>query len=352
MIMADNIITRLSQWGVSSKETTNGTAIDAAIGVPVLNNAAFDPGQEFVEDRKATGKTVIGTGEIVSNTVNPSWAPETTMFFPEFGEWVALLCQKAVESGVGPYVQTIEPDQSNGKDLVYGSAGALENYAITLWQKIGQTTNRDIAMAGAIVSRIDVTIPESGRVTVTPHFMALGYDDGDDASGGTFTLPATTIEKMSRDFVFKLGDGTPASLHSREVSFSLIADVVTRRYGGLNDAFPYKFLYNGWSLEGSFSKPVLATTDTLAKDFFVEGGDTGLDQLFYVYSKTMADYSEAAASLSNGEMRFTFNIKIDTVTLGGDDETIEEVTFKGVEDGTNNIFKFEQCTTASQAWAS
>jgi hypothetical protein len=181
----------------------------------------------------------------------------------------------------------------------------------------------------------------------------MDYLDNDTAAG-VYTLPAASIEKMAKDFVYKLGDGTPNALYSKEVSFSLIADVVPRRYGGVGASsapgvFPYRFVYNGWSLEGSISKPLTVDGNTLKRDFFTGGGDTGLEQLFYVYSTSLADYSTALDT--DGQMRFTLNIKFDSVTLGFDDETVENLTFKGLEDGTNNIFMVEQMTTASQTWA-
>jgi hypothetical protein len=265
---------------------------------------------------------------------------------------MALLCQKCTESGTGPYGYTIAPDINYGKKVYFGDTGALENYTGTIWEKAGQTTSRDITMSGVVVKQIDVTIPETGRVSVTPTFWGLKYDNDADGSGGTFTLPTVATEVMARDLEFKFGP-TPVALYSKEISFSLVADIQVRRYGGLNDEFPYAFIYNGWSLEnGSFTQPILAGSDTISEDYFVGGGDTALDTRLFIYSKSMATYDEAIASMANGEMRFSFNIKVDQAIPSGDDELVEAISFKGLDDLGYDIFKYELVTTAQQSWGS
>jgi len=349
--MADSIISRQVIHGIAIEATSVGTETEPTIGLPNLNKAFIQPGQAWVEDAKQTGLTVPTTTELISDAMDPTFSPETTMFFPEFGALMQSLCQESTESGSGPYVQEIQPDTTDGKMVTFGETITTENpTTFTIKEIFGGAGGTDVFMNGAIVSRIDVTIPETGLVRVTPTFMGLGYDDGDTAAGST-TLPASTLEKMGRDFVFELGD-SPAALHSKEISMSFIANIVPKRYGGLNGVFPIRYIYNGWSLEGSITKPVVSGTDTMAKDFLIGGGDTGEDQLLFIYSTTMTGEDEAAASMANGEMRFTLNVKFNDAVMGGDDELIETISFTGVQDGTNNIFMFEQCTTAAQAWAS
>ena len=349
--MGNALIGKLAQWALGWEVTTVGLECEPSIGIPNLNKTPIDPGQEWIETQKQTGTPMLRTIENVAGPINPTWAPETTFHIPTFGHMMAALCHKASEAA--GYIQTIEPHATSGKTVYYGeSLTGNPAYSACVKCKYGDSGN-DIAAMGGVLSRIDVTIPETGHVRVTPHFMFMDYIANDTAAG-TFTLPATSLEKLSKDFVFKLGDSTPAALYAKEITFSMIADVVVHRYGGLGATtapglLPYRFVYNGWSLEGSFTKPVVAATDTIATDFLVNGGETGADQLFYVYSRTLSDYNDA--TVTNEECRFTFNIKVDQSVMGFDDETIETVTFKGIHDGTNNIFKYEQGTTASQTWA-
>jgi hypothetical protein len=334
----------LTLWGWAS-ETTVNTAVNAALGIPNTGKVPIESGQEFAEEKKTTGKTVLTTTDVQRTIKKPTWSGATTMFHPQFGEWMSLLTQNVSESGAGPYVQEIEPDQSNayGVTAITAAAG---NRAGTLWQKAGQSSSRDVNATGCIVSKIDVRIPETGLVEVTPTMMALGYGDAVDASSGTYTLPTTTSEKLASDFVFKIGDGTPNALYTREVSLSFEAQVIPRWYGSV---FPYMYHIAGWTVSGSFTKPIVAATDTLSKSHFV---GSSLDQLLYIYSATMTDYDEAAASLADGEMRFTLNIKLDKALPDFGDDSVESIDFKGIDDGTNAIWKAEQCTTASQTWAS
>lgn len=349
--MGNNLIGKLAQWAWALEATTVGLELEPTAGIPNLNKAVIDYGQEWQETTKQTGTPMLRTLENIKGPLNPSWAPETTFTIPFFGQLMAHLCHKSAESGT--YVQTIEPIATSGKEVTYGATRTGNAvYSSTIKQKMGQTA-RDVGAFGGIITRIDVTIPEFGLVKVTPHFLFFDLITNDTAAG-TWTLPASSTEKLASDFVYKLGDGTPAALYSKEITFSMIADVVVKRYGGVGATtdpgiLPARFVYNGWSLEGSMSKPVAAATDTIARDFLISGGETGGDQLMYVYSRTMADYS---ATPANNECIFTFNIKIDSATFGLDDEVVENVTFKGIHDGTNNIFQYKQGTTGTQAtWA-
>lgn len=131
---------------------------------------------------------------------------------------------------------------------------------------------------------------------------------------------------------------------------SFIAQHKYIRHGADTGYDPTKHLLYGWTVEGSFSKPIVSGEDTLSKTYLTSGST--IDFPLYVYSSTLTDYDEATSTWSDGEMRFTLNIKVDTALPEFPDEIPEMINFKGVYDGTNPIFKFEQCTTGSQTWAS
>lgn len=358
--MSNSLIGKLAQWGWADEGTSVGTETEPDFGVPVLNKAAIDFGQTWVEDAKQTGNTVLRTVEVISDTVSPTWKPQTTLLWTGagaiFAQWLAHLTHNASEAFTTKYVQTVQPPLTAGKTVTFGeSRTGNAVYSATVKQKLGQTGSRDIAAMGGVLDRVDVTIGNSGMVKVDWSWRFLDYTLADSAAG-TFTLPATSGESKCREWVYKLGD-SPAALYAEEMRFSLIADVVEKRYAGASAAaggaaLPYAFVYNGWSLEGSFTKPVVAGTDMLMKDFFIEGGETGIDQLLYVYTTGLTDYNETIGTTGTaGDMRWTFNIKFDSVELGFDNETVERVGFKGVYDGTNTIWKFENVTDATNAWA-
>jgi len=351
--MGNSLIGKLAQWGWALEATTVGLELEPTAGIPNFNKASIEYGQEWIEETKATGVTVPHTFEVTKGALNPSWTPEMSLTIPLFGQLMCHLCHNCVESGAGPYLQTIIPPIANGKEVTYGATRTGNQvYSSTVKQKLTQTAPRDIAGLGGIINRIDVTIPEFGYVKVTPHFLFFDLITGDTAAG-SYTLPLSSTEKLASDFSYKIGN-TPAVLYSKEVQFSMIADVIVKRYGGVGATtdpgiLPSRFVYNGWSLEGSISKPVVAATNLVAKDYLISGGGVGSDQLMYIYSRTCADYNSVLANL---ECRFTFNIKVDSATLGYDDETVENIAFKGVYDATNNIFMYQQATTATQAaWA-
>ena len=184
--------------------------------------------------------------------------------------------------------------------------------------------------------------------------MFLSYDQEDDASSDDFTLAASGIELLATDLKYALDT---VALHSEELSISLIADVAVKRYAGFNDRFPYKFVYTGWRTEGRFTRPIPVASDSLSKDYLVDGGETSIpagehyNNLNLVIHPAGLAYDGAVSS--DGEIRIETNIILDTAIPGGEDEIKEEVSFKGAydEDGANPLFEVKQGTLLTQPWA-
>lgn len=347
--MSDGIVGRMTKHGIGFEAVTVGALATITDGVPNFNKMDIVTGQTFIEDDKSRGATVDYAADEIDDTLEPGWAPESSAWHPWLGSFLFLNTMNASEAGAGPYTQTMEPDVSNGKKIDFGSTIATNNRTVSVKEVAGQTGSRNIHARGGICERVDITFGEKGRIKVTPAFKFMLFDDAGDATG-TFTQPLASVEQMVRDWRYKLGDGTPAALYSKEITLSFIAEIDSNWYAGFNDRYPFRFVYKSWRLEGAFMKPLIAGTDTQAKTHWHEGGDSASDQLLYLYTDSLADYSSAMAA--DGDMRFTLNIRPTEIVKEKDGETIERVNFKGVNDGTNNIWKFEQTTTAAQAWAS
>jgi len=343
-----------AKWGYAL-EATVGTPVDPTAGLPVVNKTNIKANPTWITTPKASGRTVPVLEELKIGEHAPGWAPQLTATYPEIGLWQALCVQAVAETGAGPYVQTISIPTTASRRVTNGTARSTVEQSVTLWEAIGQTTNRDISMAGAIVKELEINFPETGEVTVTPTFMSFGYDNDDDGSGGVYTLPSTTVGLMTSDFLCKVGD-TPAALYSKEWNIKLVGNWTAKRYGGWNDLYPFIMVCDKWTVEATFSKPILAAANRMAEDYVVDGGGVGKDFLLYIYSKSLTDYSEATTTWSNGEMRWTLNLQIDEPDMDYTDEAVEMITAHGVADGTmggtNNPWLFAQATTAAQTWAS
>ncbi len=344
--MADGLIGKLCKHGIAWETGTVGAGTVPTVGLPNFNKTDIAPNQTFVEDEKAVGLTVPTTQEVKDDTLDPEWSPETACWHPWLGAFLFLLTQNASESGA--YIQSVEPDTAVGKVINYGDTIATNLRTVAVKELHGQSGSRNIVAGGGVVSRVDVNFGTAGIVKVTPTFKFMTYDVDQDSTG-VFTHSGVTDEKRVRDWHYKLGD-SPVPLYSKELTLNFIADVQPQRYGGLNDRFPYRWVYNGWTLEGKFFKPVVAGTDSQAKDFWVKGGEAAArDQLLYVYTSSIGDYNDTLDA--DGDMRFTLNIEPRDIDRVKDNELLEQVPFVGKQDGTNNIWLYEQFTTGSQAWA-
>ncbi len=345
--MSDALLSKTVQTGYG-RETTNGTMAAAAAGISNLNKAYIVPNQEIIETLKQTGVTVPSTLEFKAGKQDPDFAPESTLHAPLFGHMASLMTQNVAESGAGPFIQTVTADMTAGKEVVLGGS----DESVTVKQMLGQTGSLDINGLGGIVKQIDVTIPPDGVAKVTYQMLFLSYAMDDDASSDDFTLVASADEILATDLKYAL-DG--AALYSEELTISFIADIVAKRYAGFNDRFPFKFVLNGWRCEGRFTKPYVAAVDSLAKDYYVNGGETSIPAGESYNNMNLvvhpASLAYGAALDTEGQIRLQANIILNTAIPAGDDELKEEVTFTGAYNETDEVFDIQQATLASEAWA-
>jgi len=324
-------------------ETTIGTRAAPTFGLENINKGTIKPGQTFADDRKAHGFPYPRMADKKPDRLLPTLDAELSMNVPNIGMFLSLCTQFAVQSGAGPYTQTVL-FPALGIQVMLGDAAAIGGHTGTIVERLGQTGTRDSALLGAIAVEISLTFGE-GRVKPKIKFMGMGYSDADDGTG-TFTLPATDV--LGRDAIFKIGDGTPVALYSDEVTITIRAVVTPHWYGGVQpQGKPHRLVMSDWTGEVSFTKPLITTVNSFMKDHFVNGGGVSNDMLLYLYDRTLADYNTALSV--NGQWRFKLNVSPDDVEKQLADETKDVVTASMRYDGGNQPFSYEQCTTATQA---
>lgn len=357
--LAKTIIGKQRRW-IFGREVTIGTILTnaALTQFPNLNRAKITPGQNWIEDAKATGYTVPTIGEIIADDVNPAWNPETSLWIPEMGYWVALLTQNwTTESGAGPFIQSVQPDINDGKGITYGeSAPGL--CVKEVYDHDVSANERDIAVGGGIIDKIDISIGQTGRVRVTLNCRFMTIDDENDGRTSTtfsFYSGADGTEVLARNVKYhiKPNGGSAAPLYSEEFNCSLMADVVAKRYGGYNGYNVYKWVYNGWSMECTFKKPIVDNTEKILNQGILEGGDDTNQYEVYVYHGDLATYDESSGSWSAGEFRLSLKGAVKKSDDEDDDEAKESITLTGAmsSDGSDHVFQWEQASSGSQGWA-
>jgi hypothetical protein len=332
----------MATFGIGA-ESTAGTRGAPLFGLENINKASINPGQAFNDDRKMHGAPYAHNVEKSTDRKTPSFAPECTFNQPNIGFLIMLLCQQVLESGAGPFLQTLQFPTS-GRAIAIGDVAGVQSRTATVVARYGQTGNRDVAGLGGVISELSMTFGE-GRVKPTANFQFLTFANN-DAGTGTFTLPTTDIR--GRDSIFKLGDGTPVALHSDEVALTIRALVTPHWYGGINAGNPFRLVLSDWGGEVTFSKPLAAAVDSLQKAHMVDGGAIANDMRMYLYDRAMADYNSALVA---GNWRFSLNVSCDEILTQLNDETVDQVTASLRHDGTNVPFLYEQSTAATQFWA-
>ena len=350
--MSDVILGREVQLGYADETTIGTRGANVISGIPNLNNSIPVPGQEIIQEQKGTGLTVPSDVEHKAGVRNPAQTIESTLFAPLAGHLAAALTQNVTESGAGPYDQEVTPNPTVGKAIYYGESNVR---GISVVGLTGQTGSRNVAGLGGLTRQIDFTFGEAGLARISAQMLFHAYDDADDGSAGTgsFDLPDPATELLVHDFKYALDT---AALYADEVSVSLIAEYVVKRYGGMNDTLPYKFILNGFRVEGRFTRPVLTAVDTLTRDYINDGGENVEAGSDFYNNMSLVIHPAAlaynAALDAEGQLRIECNIVLDDAPLNFDDELQEEVTFHGVQDQDgNDLFKINQATATAQTWA-
>ena len=356
--MAIALLGRHLKHGIALEATSVGTESAPTKGLVNFNKAVIIPGQQWDDAQRQNGYTCRSTTEYRDGRVAPTFSVESAMMTPaaaepQFMAYLGALTghDGVTQTGAGPFIQTIiSRDTNTGYSVSYGDTiTAGDPISFCIKESAGAGAGEDSFIAGCVPNRIDLTFPSDGFVRMTVGFMSLLYNDSDTIDGTT-TLPAASLQLRSQDFKYKYGDGTPAALYSEELTLSFIADMIPKYYGGWNDAYPFKLLFNGWSTEGTFKKPWVSGASSMAKEHWFGGGDSGNHFPLYIYNTT--DYSDNPDA--NGELWIKVNVRVkEDPGKELDNETTESVSFEGVYDSTTSqkLWTVLQGTTSSQTWA-
>lgn len=241
------------QWAdryASGRQTSAiGTAAATDIGYPLNNHPSFNPGQNIIDTRKATGLSYrhAGTGfEFQQGTKEPTttWEFHVTPRMLAVQMW-GLTQQSATEETGSPYVKYFIP---------YSTGQA----AIEMWQSLVRSmapsgTASSHRIVGAVPSSITLSAEEGTPLTASVDFRGYNFESNRDVASDTLTVSAEN-PLLWQNATISLG-GTTVNLPG--FTMTITNNLITKWY---DSQTVEKFLLGDFGVEGTITVPWAATT--------------------------------------------------------------------------------------------
>ena len=326
--------------GTNIPTYVNGVSAGGPAGIWLTNQPDFNPGQEFVDTRKATGTSYRKTGEYLQSLKKPTATFEWEANAYNIAPFVySLLFKKAtdgvIEAAGTPYVKTF---YAFGVNPDYTALNAT--YASPTWDATVNTGNLPIALSltkdifqsataeshrlcGAIPASIKFSGSEGQPLMISAEMLGKYLATQMDASSGTYQVACTSdgvdrVPLMWQDATVKLG-GALATINCSTWELNL-ANGLALKFGDAQQA--NRAIFSGFTGTGSFT-------------FAWDGANTELDLMVAGTDQRMQVYWGAAVTAATtGELGFDYNLRYTSVEMAdGDGEIIVNCNFEIVDDG-------------------
>ena len=282
-------------------------------GLVLDNKPSIDPGVEHINTPKASGlsqeNAVVGRDFIVGKKM------PTVQLVQGYNKYVSaiyfwLLLQKGVsEGGAAGYIKTAIPYAS-------GNSGC-EVYANISQIMDAGTSGTSYSMTGAICNSIQITGEEGGRMVITSDWMGHSYIDTYDHSASDLAV-VDVNDELFFNYGFTL-DGTTISLKSFDVT--VINNAVANFY---TEQLPQSYSLGMVGVSGNIKMSMADATigDNAQIDNFIAGTDILL----------VGTYT--SNNILSTNMKYNGPPNLDPA-----EETLLELAYTGVYDGTNNAIE-------------
>lgn len=336
------------RYGIGIEETW-GTGVAAGTNIPtngpkgiwLTNQPDINPGQEFIDTRKATGTSYRKTGEYLKSLKKPTATFEWEANAYNIAPFIySLLFKKAtdevIEAAVTPYVKTFYAFGVNPDYTALAAAGS------PTWDATGGTGNLPIALSltkdifqaataeshrleGGVPSSIKFSGSEGQPLMISAEMLGKDYDFAVDSTAGSASYVvandgagADRVPLMWQDAVVKLG-GALATINCSTWELTL-ANGCNFKFGDAQTA--NRAIFSGFTGTGSFT-------------FAWDGANTELDLMVAGTDQRMQVYWGAAVTAATtGDLGFDYNLRYTSVEMSdGDGEIIVNCNFEIVDDG-------------------
>jgi len=332
------------------RQKTKGTAVNCGDyiaststgqegGLAIIGYPNFDPGLNIIDTRKATGVPYRKTIEYLQGDKDPTLSLEMDATILNLILIISSLVGDSIDEADASVYEKIFTIYSSMPSYTGRSSDTLADTTLyTLYQNTG-VANESIRITDAICSSMTFSGAEGEPWKVTSEWMGAKYETDVDCSVGShdFTIPTTqNTPLMFRDAYIRLGGGS--NLEVSSLSLTATSNLVAKHQAsgrGSDQEYPNEFLWQDFTVSGSLVIPWNGNNATYI-DKFIDGSG-GRPQYTLLEISNQSEYTVNAA----GIYYFKSNIRFTGITREGDDEQDLNISFEGVGDGTNPVFRCE-----------
>jgi len=336
---------------------------DTFFALPLTNRPSWDPGQEYNEADKAIGEVAptAGTGyNFLRGIVGPTGSIEFQASTRAITPFLWGLVHKGATEDV-----TTANDIKQTFELPSASAPDVEAY-ISALRRFSTDSDDSQVLSDSVVTRIGFSSSEGEALSMSVDLMGRFLDNdfkatavsGEAGSGGDQDHNAPGLDfieenpllHQNMDLIIQTDTAEHTVVECENFDFTVTAEVVSKRY---NNKFPIRYVISGYTIEGSISIPWGA--DNAGGNLFLEkltdtanpsNVDVDLTAIDILWKGTRlvlgAQYDDTtintqARLLAVGDMRIAIGGLVTGVSGEGDDESMLNVSFQGVNIRAGNV---------------
>jgi len=330
-----------------------------AFGLPLTNRPHWVPNQEYVESDKAIGEVAptAGTGYnymrgIIGPTGSIEFQATPRTLIPFLWGLVHEGASEAVSASLSTFTFAL-PDSANQSIEAYISALRRFSTDEEDSQQLSDSVVTSMGFSSSEGEALQVSCELLGRFLDTDFLAAAssgGTDEDHDAPVMDF-IEENALLHQNMDCVLQTAAEQWTVVEIASFDFTVTCEIIPKRY---NSKFPIRYVIGGYTIEGSFSIPWAASNaggnkflEDLIDTSDPDEVDVTLTSVDFMWKGTRlaigTEYDDegtdvsVARTLASGDFRIAVGALITDVSIEGEDESMLNVSFQGVNIRADNV---------------
>ena len=319
-------------WGTGVATGAN-VPVGGVIKLPLTNKPDFTSGIEIISSPKALGVPWRRTEEYYQGIKSPGVTLEIDLDVNTIAPFLYSLFNGVDEGEATTYTKVYNIYRDTGATVSipdYAAKSAAVNTTPLLFSLIKNTGVADegFRLVSGAVRSITISSNENEPMKASIEVIARDLETGYDATGNTFTLSTTNSTPiLHQNLGFEI-DTVATKLNSFSITYT--NNMIPKHQANTTaDAqIANQYVVGLWEVTGSASFVWSGDNATIIDKWIA-----GTDMLFEIFNPGTSNSD--GASDTAGDFYLKSNIRLTAAPLVGEDEQTLEITFDGVDDGTN-----------------
>ena len=342
-------------WGTGVAVTTP-IVTGRPVKLPLTNHPDFTSGMDIIHSPKALGFPWRRTEEYYQGIKSPGATLELDFDVNTMAPFLYCLFNGMAEGDNTPYTKTYNVYQDvdgtvTAPDYALKSNVLLTPLSLSLVRNTG-VASQGFRLVGSTVRSITISSSEGEAMKASIEVIARDLEtDFNGMTGSPYTLSTTnSTVLLHQNLGFDIDD-SDAGVTLNSFSITLTNNMVTKHQANITvlpaDApIANQFIVGPWEVTGNASFTWDGNNATII-DKYIAGTDIKLE----IFNPGSGTYeNKGGESDTAGDFYLTCNVHLTAAPLEGDDEQTLNISFDGVDDGTNDVTRITLADGVNYAW--